>query len=136
MNRTLKIVPFVLLQTANCTGLDYSICHSEMKKAGRKDKEGVFPKTWVPVYEKHGIKCITACGTTRMAKYMRQFAENTCAGITVKRLIEHISKDASLQKERFVIMTSNHVFAVVEGKIYDRGYVEGGKSVVAIFKLI
>ncbi len=102
------------------TGLDYDVCHAQLKKQGRKNRKGCH---WFI----EGPKAAKALGFT-----MRQL---TRTEYRAKTMIS-AERDTSLRSGRYCVLVRGHVAAMVEGKIVDwsQGRRHRIKAVYAVTK--
>lgn len=83
-------------------GVDYAIAHAELKRLGREDNQGTFFYQVFPFIQLNGKRLVNM-----LAKQWYGHRK------TVKQTIE------SGLPDRCIVTIRNHVFAVVNGKIYD-----------------
>lgn len=115
---------------ANLLDISYAEAHALFRAAGRKDRQQTYIHTFMPLYEKAGIKLRAAFGTTDVAKYLvSSYNARQRPGITLKRCLP------ILRKGKYAILTRQHIFALVDGKILDAGALKANTRVCGIFEI-
>lgn len=85
------------------TGLDYDVCHAQLKKQGRKNRKGVH---WIV----EGPKAAKALGFTMRQMDRSEYRAKTM--ITAER-------DRAFRSGNFAVLVRGHVAALVDGKVID-----------------
>lgn len=85
------------------TGLDYDVCHAQLRKQGRKNRKGCH---WYI----EGPKAAEALGYT-----MRQLERSE---YSAKTMIS-AERDRKLRNGNFVVLVRGHVAALLDGKVVD-----------------
>jgi hypothetical protein len=115
---------------ANVLGAPYKLAHRIMAAAGRKQNHGMRFDDWHPVYTRLGLRLVSLHGTTKGARYASyKLGIRPAAGTTLANLLP------SLQKGRYLLKYSGHVFAVIDGKVLDYGDNPAGTRIQAVYKL-
>lgn len=122
---------------SNVTGKDIRDCYLEMKKVGRKDNKGCYPRQFHVCYvTQNNLKFLGYYGTTLAAERFKrdvEFAGYTLAGMRQNgTTLEKFIKDHPVGK--YIVITIGHAVAVVDGKLIDTGWNRGGVSVLAAYK--
>jgi len=116
---------------ANATEMSYEKAHALLKKHGRKDCKGAYFTTMKPAYEEAGFVLYGVYGTTRAARYTAHVTKQKAnAGTTLAKLLP------TLGFGEYIVNTTGHAVAVVNGKIIDTFDNPAGKRVVAVFKKV
>lgn len=122
---------------SNVTGKDIRDCYLEMKKLGRHDNKGCYPKNFHVCYvTKNNLKFLGYYGTTLAAERFKREVESvgyTLAGMRQRGTsLEKFIRDHPVGK--YIVITIGHAVAVVDGKLIDTGLNRGGASVLAAYK--
>jgi sulfur carrier protein ThiS len=116
---------------ANATEMPYEKAHALLKKHGRKDRKGVYFPTMKAAYEEAGFTLYGVYGTTKSARYTARVAQQEAqTGTTLAKLLPNLGFG------EYIVNTTGHAVAVVNGKIIDTFDNPAGKRVVAVFKKI
>ena len=97
-----------VIATQMCLGLSYKEAHEKMAKIGRKPNRGYRYRIAAPIL---GLE-------------VRTDLVNMTVGTALK----------SLQSGRFVIRVKRHVFAVVDGRMFDTVFTNTRKRVMAVYE--
>jgi hypothetical protein len=122
---------------SNVTGKDVRDCYLEMKKLGRKDNKGCYPKNFHVCYvAQNNLKFLGYYGTTLAAERFKRDVESVGYNLAGMRQngtsLEKFIKDHPVGK--YIVITIGHAVAVVDGKLIDTGLNRGGVSVLAAYK--
>lgn len=116
---------------SNAGGLHYDQAHALLKKYGRKDRRGAYFSTMLGAYTEAGFVLDAVHGTTGAARSAARIAKRQAQdGITLAKLLPKLAFG------EYIINTTGHAVAVVNGKIIDTFDNPAGKRVVAVFKKI
>jgi hypothetical protein len=116
---------------ANATEMPYEKAHALLKKHGRKDRKGAYFPTMKAAYEEAGFALYGVYGTTKSARYTARVANQEAQiGTTLAKLLPKLGFG------EYIVNTTGHAVAVVNGKIIDTFDNPAGKRVVAVFKKI
>lgn len=116
---------------ANATEMPYEKAHALLKKHGRKDRKGAYFPTMKAAYEEAGFVLYGVYGTTKSARYTARVAKQEAqTGTTLAKLLPKLGFG------EYIVNTTGHAVAVVNGKIIDTFDNPAGKRVVAVFKKI
>jgi hypothetical protein len=116
---------------ANATEMPYDQAHAVLKKHGRKDRKGAFFPTLKAAYEECGFVLYGIYGTTKSARYASRIAKQEAdTGTTLAKLLPKLGFG------EYIVNTTGHAVAVVNGKIIDTFDNPAGKRVIAVFKKI
>lgn len=97
----------------------------------RNDCKGAYFTTMKPAYEEAGFVLYGVYGTTRAARYTAHVTKQKAnAGTTLAKLLP------TLGFGEYIVNTTGHAVAVVNGKIIDTFDNPAGKRVVAVFKKV
>jgi hypothetical protein len=130
---------FVGKETRDCTvralasaaGMHYDNAHALLKKHGRKDRRGAFFSTMLAAYTEAGFVLDSVHGTTVSARYAARIANRKAQdGVTLAKLLPKLAFG------EYIVNTTGHAVAVVNGKIIDTFDNPAGKRVIAVFKKI
>lgn len=116
---------------SNAGSIPYDQAHALLKKHGRKDRRGAFFSTMLKAYNEADFVLDSVHGTTGSAR--------SAARIAMRQASEGISLAKLLPKLAFgeyIVNTTGHAVAVVNGKIIDTFDNPAGKRVIAVFKKI
>jgi hypothetical protein len=116
---------------SNASGMHYDQAHELLKKNGRKDRCGAFFGTMFAAYTQAGFVLDSVHGTTVSARYAARFANRKAeVGVTLAKLLPKLAFG------EYIVNTTGHAVAVVNGKIIDTFDNPAGKRVVAVFKKV
>ena len=114
---------------SNAAGIHYDNAHALLKKHGRKDRCGAFFATMLKAYTEAGFVLDAVHGTTGAARCAARIAKRQAEdGITLAKLLPKLAFG------EYIVNTTGHAVAVVNGKIIDTFDNPAGKRVVAVFK--
>jgi hypothetical protein len=116
---------------SNASGMHYDQAHELLKKHGRKNRCGAFFGTMLKAYGEAGFVLDSVHGTTGAARYAARITRReACEGITLARILPKLAFG------EYIVNTTGHAVAVVNGKIIDTFDNPAGKRVVAVFKKV
>ena len=116
---------------SNASGLHYDDAHKILKKHGRKDRCGAFFSTMLKAYNEAGFVLNSVHGTTGAARHAARISARQAEdGVTLAKILPKLSFG------EYIVNTTGHAVAVVNGKIIDTFDNPAGKRVVAVFKKI
>ncbi len=116
---------------ANAIDMPYDQAHALLKKHGRKDRKGAYFPTMKAAYEEAGFIVNAVYGTTKRALHAAYVTkEKAKQGITLGKLLP------TLGFGEYIVNTTGHAVAVVNGKIIDTFDNPANKHVVAVFKKV
>jgi hypothetical protein len=116
---------------SNASGMHYDQAHSLLKKHGRKNRCGAFFSTMLKAYTEAGFVLDSVNGTTGAAKHAARIAKRQASeGITLAKILPKLAFG------EYIVNTTGHAVAVVNGKIIDTFDNPAGKRVVAVFKKV
>jgi hypothetical protein len=116
---------------ANAGGIDYADAHILLKKHGRKNHCGAFFGTMLKAYTEAGFVLDSVYGTTGAAKHAARISSRKASdGITLAKMLPKLAFG------EYIVNTTGHAVAVVNGKIIDTFDNPSNKRVVAVFKRI
>lgn len=116
---------------SNAGNLPYDQAHALLKKHGRKDRCGAFFTTMLKAYGEANFVLESVHGTTRAARYAACIANRQASeGITLAKMLPKLGFG------EYIVNTTGHAVAVVNGKIIDTFDNPAGKRVVALFKKV
>jgi hypothetical protein len=116
---------------ANAGEMPYAEAHAVLKKHGRKERKGAFFNTMKAAYEEAGFVLEGVYGTTSAARFVSNESNRTARrGITLGNLI------SSLVSGNYIVNTTGHAVAVVNGRIIDTFDNPAGKRVISVFKKV
>ena len=116
---------------ANAGGIDYADAHVLLKKHGRKNHCGAKFGTMHKAYTEAGFVVDSVHGTTGQARYVARITKRESQeGITLAKILPKLAFG------EYIVNTTGHAVAVVNGKIIDTFDNPAGKRVVAVFKRI
>ena len=114
---------------SNASGMHYDNAHALLKKHGRKDRCGAFFGTMLKAYTEAGFVLDSVHGTTASARWASRVAKRKADdGITLSKILPKLAFG------EYIVNTTGHAVAVVNGKIIDTFDNPAGKRVVAVFK--
>lgn len=117
---------------ACAAGWTYDQAHKHMRDtAGRQDGRGVITELCEKAYRAAGFVLTDIFGTTNKARYLvKKFPDVPHSkGMSFKRLLPE------LKKGRYIVGVRGHVFAVVDGNVFDFGSIPAKASVTEIYEL-
>jgi hypothetical protein len=115
---------------ANAAGWDYSEAHALLSKHGRRFRKGAVFSVYHKAYAEAGLHLVGIHGSTRRARFAGNYTGTTPGrGMTVETALR------GLQDGRYVVLITGHAFAVVEGRIIDKGGTRAGSHVFAVYKV-
>ena len=116
---------------ANATEMPYEKAHALLKKHGRKDRKGAYFPTMKAAYEEAGFALYGVYGTTCAARYTARITKREAeTGTTLAKLLPKLGMG------EYIVNTTGHAVAVVNGKIIDTFDNPAGKRVIAVFKKV
>jgi hypothetical protein len=116
---------------ASASGMHYDQAHELLKKHGRKNRCGAFFGTMLKAYTEAGFVLDSVYGTTGAAKHAARISSRKASdGITLAKILPKLAFG------EYIVNTTGHAVAVVNGKIIDTFDNPAGKRVVAVFKKI
>lgn len=116
---------------ANAGGIDYADAHIMLKKHGRKNHKGAFFSTMLKAYTESGFVLDSVHGTTGAARAAARIAKRQASeGVTLAKILPKLAFG------EYIVNTTGHAVAVVNGKIIDTFDNPAGKRVIAVFKKI
>lgn len=116
---------------SNASEMPYDQAHALLKKHGRKDRRGAFFSTMLKAYNEAGFVLDSVHGTTHSARYAALISKRKAQeGITLANILPKLAFG------EYIVNTTGHAVAVVNGKIIDTFDNPAGKRVVAVFKKI
>lgn len=116
---------------SNASGLHYDDAHALLKKYGRKNRRGAFFSTMLKAYNEAGFVLNSVHGTTGAARHAARISAHQAEkGVTLAKLLPKLAFG------EYIVNTTGHAVAVVNGKIIDTFDNPAGKRVVAVFKKI
>lgn len=116
---------------ASASGMHYDNAHALLKKHGRKDRRGAFFGTMLKAYNEAGFILDSVHGTTVSARCAARISNRKADdGITLAKILPKLAFG------EYIVNTTGHAVAVVNGKIIDTFDNPAGKRVIAVFKKI
>jgi hypothetical protein len=116
---------------SNASGMHYDQAHSLLKKHGRNNRCGAFFGTMLKANTEAGFVLDSVHGTTGAANHAARIAKRQASkGITLAKILPKLAFG------EYIVNTTGHAVAVVNGKIIDTFDNPAGKRVVAVFKKI
>jgi hypothetical protein len=116
---------------AAASGMHYDQAHELLKKHGRKNRCGAFFSTMLKAYGEADFVLESVHGTTQSARYAARIAKRQASdGITLAKMLPKLAFG------EYIVNTTGHAVAVVNGRIIDTFDNPAGKRVVAVFKRI
>jgi hypothetical protein len=116
---------------SNASGMHYDNAHALLKKHGRKDRRGAFFGTMLKAYTEAGFVLDSVHGTTGAARWAARVSKRQAEdGITLAKILPKLAFG------EYIVNTTGHAVAVVNGKIIDTFDNPAGKRVIAVFKKI
>jgi hypothetical protein len=116
---------------ASAASIHYDNAHALLKKHGRKDRHGAYFGTMLKAYTEAGFVLDSVHGTTGAARHAAHIAQRQAQdGVTLAKILPKLAFG------EYIVNTTGHAVAVVNGKIIDTFDNPAGKRVVAIFKKI
>lgn len=120
---------------ANLTGIPYSTAYSALEKAGRKQGEGISVYDFNPVYCEFGVMPVASYGTTQMAFHFQAATKaKREKGCTVGTILRQINEEYYSAEYDYAIITKQHIFAVVNKKVIDKGDLNANRSVIGLYR--
>lgn len=115
---------------SNAMHISYEEAHAKIHSIGRKQGKPVNTGDLSKFYREAGLQ-MQIVGTTKLADYFRRIHRDVEAieGRTVENMVKQ------LQTGRHIVHIKGHVFAVVDGKIHDKGMMKAGTRVVAVYSV-
>lgn len=115
---------------SNVMGISYEDAHQKISLIGRQNGKPVNTGDLNDLYISLGFK-ITVVGNTITSRYFsrKNPTATHIAGSTIENMIGRLSRG------KYIVQVRGHVFAVIDGKIFDKGSMPAGKRVVAIYTL-
>ena len=121
----------VVRALANAINMPYDNAHALLKKHGRKDRCGTYFHTMQSAYEEAGFVLNSVHGTTMAARATALMTGiKPEDGITLSKLLPKLGFG------EYIVNTTGHAVAVVNGKIIDTFDNPAGKRVITIFKKV
>ena len=116
---------------SNASGMHYDQAHELLKKHGRKNRCGAFFGTLLKAYGAADFVLESVHGTTGAARHAARIAKRQASdGITLAKMLPKLAFG------EYIVNTTGHAVAVVNGKIIDTFDNPAGKRVVAVFKKV
>lgn len=116
---------------SNAGDIPYANAHELLKKHGRKDNNGAKFSTMQKAYNEAGFTLKSVHGTTQQARFVARVTKHeTKTGVTLAKILPKLGFG------KYIINTTGHAVAVVDGKIIDTFDNPAGKRVIAVFKKI
>lgn len=116
---------------SNAADMPYDDAHALLKKHGRKNRCGAFFSTMLKAYNEAGFVLNSVHGTTGAARSAARIAKREAQeGITLAKILPKLAFG------EYIVNTTGHAVAVVNGKIIDTFDNPAGKRVIAVFKKI
>jgi hypothetical protein len=116
---------------SNASGMHYDQAHELLKKHGRKNRRGAFFSTMLKAYGEADFVLDSVHGTTWSAKQAAHISKRKASeGITLAKILPKLAFG------EYIVNTTGHAVAVVNGKIIDTFDNPAGKRVVAVFKKV
>lgn len=116
---------------SNAAAIHYDNAHALLKKHGRKDRRGAYFGTMLKAYTEAGFVLDSVHGTTISARCAARIAQHQAQdGVTLAKLLPKLAFG------EYIVNTTGHAVAVVNGKIIDTFDNPAGKRVIAVFKKI
>ena len=109
----------VIRAAVNAGVADYQTVHSVCATFGRKNKKATYIGTWIRAYTHLGIELMGVFGSTLTAQSETYLLDTmgykfkNFKGITIKTFIK------TFPKGKFICMSKNHAFAIVDGELID-----------------
>lgn len=114
---------------SNAASMDYDNAHALLKKHGRKNRCGAYFSTMLKAYNEADFVLESVHGTTGAARSAARIAKRQASeGITLAKILPKLAFG------EYIVNTTGHAVAVVNGKIIDTFDNPAGKRVVAVFK--
>jgi hypothetical protein len=116
---------------SNASGMHYDQAHELLKKHGRKNRCGAFFSTMLKAYGEADFVLESVHGTTWSAKQAARIAKREASdGITLAKILPKLAFG------EYIVNTTGHAVAIVNGRIIDTFDNPSNKRVVAVFKKI
>ena len=115
---------------SNATAISYEEAHAKIQAIGRKQGKGVNTGELSKFYRELGLQ-MKIVGTTKVADYFRRIHQDVEAieGRTVENMLKQLTTG------KHIVAIKGHVFAVVDGKVLDKGMMKAGTRVVAVYSV-
>jgi hypothetical protein len=125
----------VIRAAVNAGVADYQKVHDVCAYFGRVNGKGTELGTWIRAYTNLGIELMGVFGNTLTAQheaYMlerRGYKFETFKGITIKTFIK------TYPKGKFICMSNNHAFAIVDGELIDATALLHNTRITVVFSV-
>ena len=126
----------VVRALANVTGYDYEAAEQICKQYGREHNSGMKCSLHTKMFLDHGFKLVGCFGKTLTASTVEHFYKKHTGktpeffpGISVGRAME------IMREGKYIVIIHGHAFAVIDGKLIDKGPIRSRSYVCAIWIL-
>lgn len=125
----------VVRAAVNAGVADYQKVHDICAYFGRKPRKATELSTWIRAYTNLGVKLVGVFGTTLTAQnearqlMIRGYHFERYKGITIKTFIKCYAKG------KFICMSNNHAFAIVDGELIDTAYLLLNTRITVVFSV-
>jgi hypothetical protein len=116
---------------ACAAGWTYEQAHEHMRKTvNRQQGRGVIAELCEKAYKAAGFELTDIFGVTKKSRYLARIFPNVphSKGMSFKRLLPELTKG------RYIVGIRGHVFAVVNGHVFDFGHIPAKASVTEIYE--
>ena len=116
---------------ANATGMPYKDAHALLKKAGRKEKEGVSLPVVLNAFEDLAIKPVYISSNTKDGRYLCRYygCANPYQGMSLGKAVKTFTKG------KYIALVNCHVVALVDGHLIDTFDNPGKQYLRALFEV-
>ena len=126
----------VIRAAVNAGVADYQKVHDVCAYFGRKVGQGTQLGTWIQAYTNLGVKLMGVFGTTLTAQNeayqlgKRGYEFESFKGITIKSFVK------TFPKGKFICMSNNHAFAIVDGELIDATSLLHNTRITVVFTVV
>lgn len=115
---------------ATLHGLSYEVSEAEFARAGRRQDKGTPGAIVMKVFLEKAEWELEAFGTTKPAQWwVKCGAKHTQKGMTLKTLLNN----PKYKQGKYGVLISGHIFAMIDGVVYDKWTMPVNKRVTGIF---
>ena len=115
---------------ATLYGISYEVSEAKFARAGRQLNKGTPGTVIMKAFSKKAGWELEAFGTTKPALWwVKCGAKHTQKGMTLKTLLSH----PKYKQGKYGVLISGHIFAMIDGVVYDKWSMPVNKRVTGIF---
>lgn len=115
---------------ATLNGISYDVSEAKFARAGRKLDKGTLGIVIMKAFSEKAGWELEAFGTTKSAMWWVKYgAKHTQKGMTLKTLLNN----PKYKKGKYGVLISGHIFAMIDGIVYDKWAMPVTKRVTGIF---